>query len=155
MALHPDLEPVRFLIGTWRGPGRGQYPTIEPFSYTEEVSYLPGPGKPFLVYSQRTRGADDAPLHSETGYLRMTAGGPELVIAQPTGLTEVHYGRREGQSLEFHSIAMGATPTAKAVGEVTRRLALSGDELTYTLDMAYADVALALHLEATLSRVKD
>lgn len=152
MELHPDLEPVRFLIGSWRGSGYGQYPTIESFRYTEEVSYLPGPGKPFLVYSQRTRAADGAPLHSETGYLRMTQHGPELVIAQPTGLTELHSGRQEDTMLEFQSIAVGATPTAKAVGEVKRRIVVSGDELNYTLDMAYADVPLTLHLEATLQR---
>mgnify|MGYP001823232616 CR=1 FL=1 len=154
MELHPDLEPVGFLIGSWRGSGRGQYPTIEPFSYTEEVSYLPGPGKPFLVYTQRTRGADGAPLHSEAGYLRMTPDGPELVIAQPTGLTELHSGRRDDMMLEFQSIVVGATPTAKPVGEVTRRIVVSGDELSYTLDMAYADVPLTLHLEATLQRIE-
>jgi hypothetical protein len=151
--LHPDLEPIRFLVGSWRGSGSGQYPTIEPFSYTEEASYLPGPGKPFLVYTQRTRGAAGAPLHSETGYLRMTPDGPELVIAQPTGLTEVHVGRQEGRTLDFRSTSVQATATAKAVAEVARRLAVSGDELSYTLDMAYADVPLTLHLEATLTRV--
>jgi len=151
--LHPDLEPIRFLVGSWRGSGSGQYPTIAPFSYTEEASYLPGPGKPFLVYTQRTRGAGGAPLHSETGYLRMTPDGPELVIAQPTGLTEIHLGRREGRALDFRSTSVQATPTAKAVGEVARRLAVSGDELSYTLEMAYADVPLTLHLEATLTRV--
>jgi hypothetical protein len=151
--LHPDLEPVRFLVGSWRGSGHGQYPTIEPFSYTEEASFGPGPGKPFLLYIQRTRADDGAPLHSETGYLRMTPDGPELVIAQPTGLAEVHSGRQDGPALEFRSSSVQATSTAKAVGEVVRRLSVSGDELSYTLDMAYADVPLMLHLEATLSRV--
>jgi hypothetical protein len=32
---------------------------------------------------------------------------------------------------------------------------VSGDELLYTLDMAYAGVPLMLHLEATLSLVVD
>jgi hypothetical protein len=155
MELHPHLAPVGFLVGSWRGSGSGQYPTIEPFSYTEEASYVPGPGKPFLLYTQRTRDADGAPLHSETGYLRMTPDGPELVIAQPTGLTEVHSGSQDGSALEFRSISVQATPTAKSVGEVARRLRVSGDELSYTLDMAYADVPLTLHLEATLMRTVD
>ena len=34
MALHPALTAVTGLIGTWRGEGQGEYPTIEPFSYT-------------------------------------------------------------------------------------------------------------------------
>jgi hypothetical protein len=152
--LHPDLEPVRFLVGSWRGAGRGEYPTIEPFRYTEEVSYVSGPAKPFLAYTQRTRGEDGSPLHSEVGYLRMTPAGPELVIAQPTGLIEVHRGVLTGTGLEFRSLTVEASPTAKAVGTVVRRLSATEDDaLSYTLDMAYADVPLTLHLEARLERV--
>lgn len=153
MDLHSDLIPIQFLIGTWRGSGRGEYPTIEPFTYTEEASFQPGPGKPFLQYTQRTRGADGLPLHSESGFVRMTEQGPELVLAQPTGLTEVHSGVLDGTTLEFQSLAMGSTPTAKTVAQVSRSFRVDGDVLTYTLDMAYAEVPLSLHLEATLSRL--
>lgn len=155
MDLHPDLESIEFLVGTWRGSGRGQYPTIDPFTYTEEAWFVPGPGKPFLQYTQRTRGADGLALHAETGFVRITAEGPELVIAQPTGLTEVHSGVLNGSVLEFRSLAMGATPTAKAVAEVSRRLTVDGNVLSYTLDMAFAQVPLSRHLEAKLERVAD
>jgi hypothetical protein len=153
MELHSDLEPLRFLVGSWRGAGRGEYPTIEPFRYREEVSFAPGPGKPFLFYTQRTSGEDDLPLHSEAGYVRMTSHGPELVIAQPTGLVEVHDGRLSDTTLEFRSTSVGATATAKRVARVVRRIAGIGDELSYTLEMAYAEVPLTLHLSATLQRV--
>ena len=153
MELHADLEPVRFLIGSWQGPGRGEYPTIEPFAYREEVSFLPGPGKPFLSYTQRTWADDGTPLHSEAGYLRMTPDGPELVIAQPTGLVEVHGGELTGTTLVFESTTMGATETAKAVEQVVRRITGAGETLSYTLDMAYAGVPLTVHLAATLYRV--
>ena len=153
MEMHADLEPVRFLIGSWQGNGRGEYPTIEPFGYREEVSFVPGPGKPFLFYTQRTRGEDGAPLHSEAGYVRMTPAGPELVIAQPTGLVEVHRGELVDRTIEFRSTVIEATKTAKPVRDVVRRLVGEGDALSYTLDMAYAEVPLTLHLTATLQRV--
>ena len=153
MELHPALEPIRFLVGSWQGAGRGEYPTIEPFGYHEEISFVPGPGKPFLFYTQRTRGEDQAPLHSEVGFVRMTVLGPELVIAQPTGLVEVHDGELTDTTVEFRSTAMGATATAKSVREVVRRIMVAGDTLSYTVDMAYAGVPLTLHLTAGLQRV--
>ena len=154
MDLHPALAQVSFLAGKWQGGGRGEYPTIDPFEYREKIGFRAAPGKPFLVYRQHTEDLDGAPLHSEPGYLRMTPSGPELVIAQPTGLTEVHAGHLTGQTLEFHSTAVHASPTAKPVSEVARRIAVDGDTLSYTLDMAYREVPLTLHLEATLVRMR-
>lgn len=39
-ALHPDCEPLAGLVGSWRGRESGEYPTIEPFEYLEEVTEL-------------------------------------------------------------------------------------------------------------------
>lgn len=152
MDLHPDLEPLAFLIGSWAGVGRGEYPTIESFRYAEQVEFSPGPGKPFLAYVQRTQTTDGEPLHSEAGFLRMTGSGPELVIAQPTGLAEAHSGTLDGQILALQSLAVASTPEAKDVREVQRQLRVVGGVLHYRLELAYAEVPLTLHLEAELRR---
>src|SRR5699024_3882092 len=92
MAIHPTLASVTGLIGTWRGDGHGEYPTIEPFSYTEEVT-ITDVGKPFLHYVQRTWSPAEAPMHTETGFLRVVDGtAVEFVLAQPTGQTELAEG---------------------------------------------------------------
>ena len=74
MALHPNLEPLADLIGSWAGDGHGEYPTINDFDYREEITFA-DVGKPFLVYTQRTWNAAGAPMHTETGYLRAPAPG--------------------------------------------------------------------------------
>ena len=157
MTPHPALDPIRPLIGTWRGEGRGEYPTIGPFEYTEELVFA-DVGKPFLVYSQRTWGAGGGPLHIETGYLRVPEGRLELVLAQPTGQTELAEGELvvedAGFSAELRSTVVNSS-TAKRVDSTVRRLRLAGDELETSFDMAAVGVLEPTrHLTASLRRVE-
>src|ERR1700735_558336 len=123
--LHPNLEALAPLLGAWAGQGAGKYPTIEPFDYLEEVVFS-HVGKPFLVYGQKTSATDGRPLHAETGYLRVPRPGHvELVLAHPTGVTEIEVGTytADGTTIEFDMTAaqIGLTPTAKAVTALGRR----------------------------------
>ncbi|MDH3517720.1 MAG: FABP family protein [Acidimicrobiia bacterium] len=154
MGMHPDLEPLTFLVGTWHGWGHGEYPTIEDFDYEEEISFIPGPGKPFLAYAQHTRNTHSGdPLHSETGYLRPSGSGRvEMVLAQPSGLVEVHTGSLEGQHLHLRSVVVEGTPTAKDVSDVERHIEVEGDHLSYRLALAGVGHGLTTHLVAELTR---
>ena len=157
--VHADVSGFAALLGTWRGPGRGEYPTIESFDYDEEVTFG-HVGKPFLVYGQRTwRPADRFPLHAETGYLRCPGGGSvvELLLAHPSGFAEIEVGTWDGRVLELATDGPGgslaATPSAKAVSRLVRRFELDGDTLRYTVAMAAVGVELTHHLAAELHRV--
>jgi hypothetical protein len=150
-----SLDRLSFLLGTWRGGGRGEYPTIDDFTYSEEVVFGSIPGKPFVTYLQRTKGADGGPLHTESGYVRSPAEGiAEFVVAQPTGITEVLSGTLADQHLDLASTIVGVAPTAVEVNAVQRRIWVDGDRLRYTLDMAAVGQEMSIHLEATLERAE-
>ena len=147
------MSDLSFLVGTWRGEGKGSYPTIEAFEYTEEVVFAEVPGKPFLSYQQCTKGTDGNALHTECGYLRSPSPGVvELMVAQPTGLTEVHSGILTEQRIDLMSVDVGSTPTAIPVYSVARRLRVEDDVLRYQLDMEAVGQDMDVHLEAELHR---
>lgn len=157
MATHPSLVPVAGLIGSWRGPGRGEYPTIAPFEYTEELTFT-DVGKPFLTYLQRTWSPQGVPMHTETGYLRVSNDTVvELILAQPTGQTELAEGplvtEPGGFGAKLHSRMVNAA-SAKTVEATIRRLRLADDKVTTTFAMAAVGIPMTHHLSSTLHRIE-
>lgn len=156
-ALHPGLAVLAPLLGTWAGAGVGEYPTIAPFGYLEEVTFG-HVGKPFLAYGQKTKAADDGrPLHAETGYVRVPSPSRvEWVLAHPTGITEIQEGTLtvDGRVIEIDTAAttIGLTASAKHVTALARSLRIDGDVLTYTVRMGAVGQPLQHHLAATLHR---
>lgn len=156
MALSPQLRP---LIGTWRGPGSGHYPTIDPFSYSEEL-ILRDVAKPFLVYQQRTWSPDGRPLHMETGFLRSpTPSTVELVLAQPTGHAELAEGTltaaEDGLVLELQSPQVLVAASAKPVAATARTYRLVKNQLSVDFSMAAVGAAMTHHLHSDLIRAED
>lgn len=156
MTLHPGLAAVSGIVGTWRGEGSGEYPTIDSFQYTEEVTFT-DVGKPFLHYLQRTWSPAGAPMHTETGYLRVLAGNAvEFVLAQPTGQTELAQGPLEsttdGFTCSLRSQIVNSA-SAKQVNATERFLELSGDTLRIRFAMAAVGVPMTHHLSSVLRKI--
>ena len=155
--LHAACEALAPLLGTWRGPGEGHYPTIVDFDYLEELTFS-HVGKPFLAMTQRTRSAEsDAPLHAEVGYLRPQPNrAMELVLTQPTGVVEIHSGRLSEDNgsliVDLRTERVEGTRTAKPISEVRRRLEVNGTSLVSEMWMAAMGQPLTHHLRAELTR---
>ena len=150
--IHPEVQHLAFLLGTWRGKGAGEYPTIESFEYLEETVFG-HVGKPFLTFVQRTKHLDGTPLHTESGYLRPAGdAGAEFVISIPSGIMESLVGTTSGMSLDLTSVDVVRTATAKEVTSTTRTYTVEGDTLSYRIAMAAVGQPLTHHLAATLER---
>jgi hypothetical protein len=155
--LHPDVAVLAPLLGTWEGSGTGVYPTIDDFAYNESITFT-HVGNPFVAYTQRTRHPDSgAPMHAETGYLRVPRPGSiEIVMAQPTGLAEIYEGAVVGGDaplvIDVRSTSIGSTTSAKEVTITERTISVTGNDLHYTFRMAAVGQPLQHHLSATLRR---
>lgn len=155
--LHPNCGPIAWLLGTWRGNGHGDYPTIEKFQYGEELIFTHD-GRPFFHYFARSWIIDEAgekvrDAHLETGFLRAVGDGKlELVLTHNSGLTEIWYGEAADGKVELHTAGIGYTETAKEVTSGHRMYGNVEGELLYAYDMEAQGQELQPHLWARLKR---
>jgi len=158
LELHPMIISLAPILGVWRGRGEGHYPTIDDFSYLEELTFG-HVGKPFVAMAQKTRDAStELPLHAESGYFRPQDDGTvELVLAQPSGILEVLVGpinsTDDGVQLDLASVSVHLSPSAKSVTGTRRRYVVSGHSMVFDMWMAAVGEPLTHHLSARLDRV--
>lgn len=154
---HPDLAPLLFLLGRWQGAGVGGYPTIESFQFGQELTFSHN-GKPFLSYLSRSwlldaQGNPGRPLATETGFWRpQPEGRVEVLLAHPTGITEIYLGQVTGTKIEMSTDVVARTGSAKEYTAGHRLYGLVGPDLAYACDMAAVGQPLQPHLSAQLKR---
>src|ERR1700733_5815734 len=75
---HPAIAPLSFLLGRWKGTGKGDYPTIEPFDFFQELTFS-HIGKPYLIHTSRTWRL----ATTEEGELERNENGDLVRLAPP------------------------------------------------------------------------
>ena len=155
--LHPNCGPLAWLLGTWRGNGHGDYPTIDKFEFGQELVFAHD-GRPFFHYFSRSWIIDesgekvrDAAL--ETGFVRCQEDGQvELLLSHNTGFVEIWYGEAGAGKLDVTTDAVVRTHTAKEYVAGKRLYGNVEGDLLYAYDMAAMGQALQPHLWARLQR---
>ncbi len=155
--LHPNCGPIAWLLGTWRGNGHGDYPTIDKFQYGQELIFTHD-GRPFFHYMARSWIVDDEGTKVrdaaiETGFLRCPEQGKiEMLLSHSSGITELWHGEAADGRLEMATDAVVRSETAKEVVAGKRLYGNVNSELMYAYDMAAMGQELQPHLWARLKR---
>ena len=159
--LHPDVAPLAWLLGTWRGNGHGDYPTIDAFQFGQELIFTHD-GRPFLHYMARAWIVDESgekvrDAAIETGFLRGKADGKgtaqvEMLLTHNTGFAEIWYGEASGGKLELTTDGVMRTATAKEYAGGSRLYGNVEGDLLYAFDMNAVGQDLQPHIWARLQR---
>lgn len=156
--VHPDLEPIAWLLGRWEGAGVGGYPTIDSFNFGQEIEFGHN-GKPFLTYVSRAwlldeSGAKVRPLATESGYWRQLPDRQlEVLLAHPTGIVEIYIGEVVFHKVELRTDVVARTTTSKEYSAGHRLYGLVNGNLMWAYDMAAEGVPLTSHMSAELKKV--
>ncbi len=154
------LVPLAWMIGSWAGAGVGDYPTIEPFRFGQEMEFGYVPGKAYLSYESRSFLLDGAgeigePLAAEHGYWRPQPDNQvELILAHPMGIAELWIGEITERRVELRTDAVVRVAEALPYTAGHRLYGhIDGGDLGYVFEMAAMGLPLQPHLSAQLKRI--
>jgi hypothetical protein len=182
--LAPELYPLAWLVGRWRGEGVVGYPCIEEQAFTQDVSFTHD-GGPYLAYTSTVRlvvAPDDVaeltdpgssidtvepgPVWStESGYWRVPPERPdgladgqfpvEILLADPSGHLSLYIGVVGNGRIEVASDLIARTASASEVTAGKRLFGLVRGELMWAFDLAAFGYPMQSYASAHLARVSD
>ena len=166
--LAPEVYPLAWLVGHWRGEGVVVYPNIPETPMTQDV-VVDHDGGPYLRWSATTRlqgeGGEPGPVWStESGFWRVPPERPadlpaerhpvELLLVDPAGYLTLYAGVVGNGRIDLAHDLMARTPDAAEVSAATRLYGLVRGELMWTWDIAAFGEPLQSYASARLSRVE-
>jgi hypothetical protein len=156
-----QIEKLSALIGTWKGRGVAEFPTIETTQYFEELKFSFVEIDPAIYYEQKTWFIDNdqkgAPLHFEFGFILPKDNGIyEMNNAQKNGRTEVLSGNLSMFSGNTFHLALQSKSFSNDDRMIRsgRDFYIDGNALKYYVNMATQKTPeFRNHLEAELKKV--
>lgn len=153
-----NIQLFDLLEGTWKGEGRGGYPTVTSFDYRETLTFTRRDEK-ILAYEQRAQKRYDGQTewlvsHWENGFIRILESGELELTSAQIGRVEVLIGTLEMQDNIFriHFVSKIIMNDPRMVTSA-RRFELDGDTLRYEMEMQTTAVEQSVrHLEIKLHR---
>lgn len=147
------------LEGTWKGEGRGGYPTVTSFDYRETLTFTRRDEKT-LAYEQRAQKRYDGQSewlvsHWESGFIRSLENGELEMTSAQIGRTEVLTGKMEvaDNIVRIYFVSKTITNDPRMICSA-RTFELRGDTLRYEMEMQTTAVdRLTGHLKIALQRV--
>ncbi len=149
------------LTGTWKGSGKGSFPTLESFDYEELLVFKCLKEEPYLEVSQKAwtlNGEERQLVHWETGIITMLSDRQlKWYCSHMNGRMEVYGGNIlcKEDTIEIHlkSEFVKNEIGLKTALHSERIIHLSDKELSYTMKMSTTEVSkLTQHLKASLKK---
>ncbi len=153
-----ELAPLAWIIGRWEGAGVLGYPGIESVNFGQEVTCAHD-GRPFLEWRSimwllDSEGSQVEVLASEVGYWRpLPDNEVEFVLAHPTGVVEMYYGKTSPAKIELRTDGVLRSPAAMEYAATTRLYGNVNSSLMWAMDMAATGHPLQSYASAELKRV--
>ncbi|WP_456823408.1 FABP family protein [Cellulomonas sp. P5_E12] len=176
--LAPEVYPLAWLLGTWRGEGVVDYPGIDEATFTQEI-VIDSDGGPYLSYTSTIRlvtaPSDTAALENEppapvwqteSGFWRVPPERPtdwgltpdqhpvELLVADPSGHVALYIGAVGKGRIDLVSDAIVRTSSGAAVSAGKRLYGLVNGELMWAHDIAAFGHPMQSYASGRLARVE-
>jgi len=159
-----EVYPLAWLVGSWHGGGRVQYPGIDDSAIDQVITFNAGQG-PHLTYQAVTRLVDEAGQpgqiwHQESGFWRVSPGQTqvdppfeiEVFVADPAGVLTLYLGQVNGPRIDLGSDAMVRSALGAEMNAATRLYGLVEGDLLWSWDLAAFGHPLSSYLSARLER---
>lgn len=170
--LAPEVYPLAWLVGSWRGEGIISYPSIPEAKFVQDVTF-DHDGGPYLRFTSTLRlpahegGADSEPIaetiwSTETGYWRIAPERPEglsedrtpleVMLADPSGRMSLYLGAVGNGRVDLVSDLIARTSTGADVAASNRMYGLVEGSLMWVWELAAFGNPLQSYASAQLFR---